>query len=111
MFGRDYLCAQVESDKDTTKDRPKLNPDWEEWLMGWPTGWSSLEPLKNANIMPWTADPADLDSDHENYVPRLIKTYKERPKRVEALGNGQVPQSLIAAFIILMNHKTKGNQL
>lgn len=23
----------------------KLNPDWEEWLMGWPIGWTSLEPL------------------------------------------------------------------
>jgi len=23
-----------------------LNPDWEEWLMGWPIGWSALKPLE-----------------------------------------------------------------
>ena len=23
----------------------KLNPDWVEWLMGWPIGWTDLEPL------------------------------------------------------------------
>ena len=23
----------------------KLNPNWEEWLMGWPVGWTSLQPL------------------------------------------------------------------
>lgn len=25
----------------------KLNPDWEEWLMGWPVGWTAVEPLKS----------------------------------------------------------------
>ena len=23
----------------------KLNPDWTEWLMGWPPGWTDLKPL------------------------------------------------------------------
>jgi DNA (cytosine-5)-methyltransferase 1 len=22
-----------------------LNPEWVEWLMGWPTGWTALQPL------------------------------------------------------------------
>lgn len=25
--------------------RGKLNPSWVEWLMGWPVGWTALEPL------------------------------------------------------------------
>jgi hypothetical protein len=24
----------------------KLNPNWTEWLMGWPTGWTDLKPLE-----------------------------------------------------------------
>ena len=24
----------------------KLNPDWVEWLMGWPIGWTELKPLE-----------------------------------------------------------------
>jgi hypothetical protein len=24
----------------------KLNPDWVEWLMGWPLGWTDLKPLE-----------------------------------------------------------------
>jgi len=23
-----------------------LNPDWVEWLMGWPIGWTDLKPLE-----------------------------------------------------------------
>lgn len=30
-----------------------LNPDWEEWLMGWPIGWSALEPLETAKYQEW----------------------------------------------------------
>lgn len=27
-----------------------LNPDWVEWLMGWPIGWSALEPLETVRF-------------------------------------------------------------
>ena len=27
-------------------DGGKLNPDWVEWLMGWPIGWTDLKPLE-----------------------------------------------------------------
>ena len=30
----------------------RLNPDWEDWLMGWPVGWERTEPLPQDN---WTA--------------------------------------------------------
>jgi hypothetical protein len=30
-----------------------LNPEWVEWLMGWPIGWTALEPLETARFQEW----------------------------------------------------------
>jgi hypothetical protein len=30
-----------------------LNPRWVEWLMGWPVGWTALEPLGMAGFREW----------------------------------------------------------
>lgn len=30
-----------------------LNPEWVEWLMGWPIGWTSLEPLSKESFEQW----------------------------------------------------------
>lgn len=36
-------------------ERPKgqLNPMWVEWLMGWPIGWTSLQPLSMSRYQGW----------------------------------------------------------
>lgn len=31
----------------------QLNPDWVEWLMGWPIGWTSLGPLNQTEYHEW----------------------------------------------------------
>lgn len=31
----------------------QLNPNWVEWLMGWPIGWTDLEPLETARFREW----------------------------------------------------------
>lgn len=31
----------------------QLNPTWVEWLMGWPIGWTDLEPLETARFQEW----------------------------------------------------------
>lgn len=31
----------------------QLNPDWVEWLMGWPIGWTSMEPLNPDRFRAW----------------------------------------------------------
>jgi hypothetical protein len=31
----------------------QLNPDWVEWLMGWPIGWTALEPLEMDRFQQW----------------------------------------------------------
>lgn len=30
-----------------------LNPPWVEWLMGWPIGWTDLEPLATGKFRQW----------------------------------------------------------
>jgi DNA (cytosine-5)-methyltransferase 1 len=30
-----------------------LNPTWVEWLMGWPLGWTALEPLAMDRFQQW----------------------------------------------------------
>ena len=31
----------------------KLNPTWVEWVMGWPLGWTGLEPLETGRFQKW----------------------------------------------------------
>jgi DNA (cytosine-5)-methyltransferase 1 len=31
----------------------QLNPDWVEWLMGWPIGWTELKPLEMDKFREW----------------------------------------------------------
>lgn len=31
----------------------QLNPDWVEWLMGWPAGWTDLKPLEMDKFREW----------------------------------------------------------
>ena len=30
-----------------------LNPEWVEWLMGWPIGWTALQPLEMGRFREW----------------------------------------------------------
>ena len=30
-----------------------LNPEWLEWFMGWPMGWTGLEPLETDKYQEW----------------------------------------------------------
>ena len=54
-----------------------LNPDWEEWLMGWPIGWTALKPLETARYREWlqqhspfSHDETDEHHDHHRQEPR-----------------------------------------
>jgi hypothetical protein len=39
-----------------------LNPDWVEWLMGWPIGWTDLKPLATGKCQRW-------QQQHGEYLP------------------------------------------
>jgi len=52
----------------TGEDKPiggQLNPDWVEWLMGWPIGWTDLKPLETDKYPPphrWHGIPSTNES-------------------------------------------------
>jgi hypothetical protein len=71
-----------------------LNADWVEWLMGWPIGWTKLEPLESFTEFDetwWDVEP----------VPRLLIGATARADRLKAIGNGQVPAVAATAWQIL----------
>ena len=43
MIKRSYLCAQVKQYPPATDPTAKLSPDWTEWLMGFPIGYTNLQ--------------------------------------------------------------------
>jgi len=70
-----------------------LNPDWVEWLMGFPIGHSDIE----------VDNPGPLHSiDIEPDIPRVTAKSKNRANKLKCLGNALVPQiaELIGEMII-----------
>lgn len=54
----------------TPKATGQLNPDWVEWLQGWPIGWSSLEQIVDLIWLDWSVDPADME------MPEKMPTHR-----------------------------------
>lgn len=57
---RDYRSGSLDRWNDPRRSRNLndqvgglLNPDWEEWLMGWPIGWTELNPLAMDRFLEW----------------------------------------------------------
>lgn len=83
-------------------DKTRLNPDWCEWLMGWPVGWTRLDPMRrDAYDYDWSVDPADIGK-----IPRTTIERTHRSHRIRCIGNGQVPQAVEFAWRLL-NDKTE----
>lgn len=83
----------------------QLNPDWVELLMGWPLGWTRLEPLDPAVFEAWResflsgdAVAAWQDGTWEDGVPRVAVKTRHRVQRLTGLGNGQVPLAAATAW-------------
>ena len=73
-----------------SQDSGALAPDWVEWLMGLPIGWSKLEALPPTAYDQWF-DQNNSWWDEERGLPRVGVGIKNRIKRLKALGNGLVP--------------------
>jgi len=96
-----------------TSGKERLNPDWVEWLMGWPIGWTSLDFINldmkrwwNYSMIAepakyWEEDPADIPVGEKYHTPRLTSKKEYRADRLRCCGNGQVPQQVILAMKIL----------
>jgi len=59
-LSRDYRSGKASQATHDKNSRPlseqvggSLNPTWVEWLMGWPLGWTALEPLETAKFQQW----------------------------------------------------------
>lgn len=79
----------------------QLNPDWVELLMGWPLGWTSLEPCAGV----WPGWPMGMGPDQHPYEPpRTVPkgTIRDRSARLKMLGNGVVEQQAALAFLLLL---------
>lgn len=103
----DYAIERGETNSHSY-DKPdtpgQLNPDWVEWLMGWPIGWTSLGPLPVESFIHWLKTTINGEWwDEEPNIPRLVPsgTAENRVGRLKALGNGQVALQAAVAWIKL----------
>lgn len=62
-------------------ERGALSPDWTEWLMGWPIGWTDINCTEPGPVYGWESEPA---------IPRIGLGIPNRSKRLTAIGNGVV---------------------
>lgn len=107
MLAKSYLTARVNESEGRSG---QLNPDWTEALMGWPMGWTSLEPLPLEVFNMWQDQfgawwPAHRPTAWhclELIYPRLTTIKENRTNRLKAIGNGQVPQTAVLALRTLM---------
>lgn len=84
----------------------QLNPDWTEWLMGWPVGWTGLERMSQEELREWKRQMLDaswwkIDPAEEGTLSRLTEDKTHRADRIKAIGNGQVPTCVLAMTVIL----------
>lgn len=76
----------------------RLNPDWVEFLMGWPVGHTDPDRDAEPDFRLLGDDPATLPRDDPRYIPRVTDRKAHRVPRIKALGNGQVPLCAAVAF-------------
>ena len=95
---RRAMSSHLTGGKDTdTANCGLLNPDWVEWLMGWPLGWTDI--AITSGVFYWL----DLSDDPADWTPplmaRITTRKKHRVPRINTLGNGQVPLCAAVAFV------------
>lgn len=78
----------------------RLNPDWVEWLMGFPVGWTDLS----------CDAPVAYGWEHEPDIPRVSEGTAKRKERLTALGNALVPQVMywVASHALAAIRKEQG---
>jgi len=89
----------------TIKTIGQLNPDWVEWLMGWPIRWTSLDPIDELIWLDWSVDPADVESDEAWATPKA-SIDGTSVKTLQMVKNGVAENSLMRQ--VLMKGKNIG---
>ena len=76
----------------------QLNPQWVELLMGWPPGWTSLEPIDAVAFVLWQVAAGHWPETWEDGTTRVAEGVSCRVQRLKAIGNGQVPAAAAVAW-------------
>lgn len=95
---RRAMSSHLTGGKDPDKaDVGMLNPDWVEWLMDWPKGWTDIDIVGGVFLwLDMSDDPAEWTPP---LMPRITRRKRHRVPRIETLGNGQVPLCAAVAFV------------
>lgn len=95
---RDWKSGKASDATHAKNSRPlseqiggSLNPSWVELLMGWPEGWTALEPLPPGTMDRWLAQTDPWADGWEDGTPRVAEKVPQRVARLKCIGNGQVP--------------------
>lgn len=78
-----------------------INPEWAEFFMGFPLGWTALAPLPRENLDHWLrTEPREWFAHEPGDVPRTVapNTARHRAARVSALGDAWVPACAVEAW-------------
>ena len=102
QLGLDMVVV-IEDRKEDSAKKGQLNPDWVEWLMGFPRSWTGLEQLEEVVWTGWEIDPADIGE-----CPRVTSGTPNRVNRLKALGNAQVPSVVVKAWELLSKEAENG---
>lgn len=99
----DDLATAVDKKRDKEKDPAMLNPDWVDWLMGWPIGWTAMRPLDPDDVAVWAEASFNRTwwLREPPHIPRVTRDKTDRTQRLKADGNGQVALCAAAACVAL----------
>ena len=120
---RQKLYKMLGKEEDKKMGSQALNPDWVEWLMGFPIGWTTVP----GGIIEWATDGEiasrflpenwklwidsdswwDTDPADEGYVPRIASGVYNRVNRLKGLGNAQVPAVVAVAWMMLTEEESE----
>lgn len=88
QIGRDTLPGRMLREG----QKGQLNPDWVEWMMGFPRGWTDVG--AQSEILPRNPQWWDI----EPTIPRVAVGIPHRAGRLKCLGNAVVPAQFYPIF-------------
>lgn len=99
---RDYRSGSLDRWNDPRRSRNLndqvgglLNPRWEEWLMGWPIGWTKLKPLAMDRFLEWQRQHSPSLKIHSEVKMDYVYETKTPPDQRDLW---RTPPALFAAL-------------
>ena len=84
----------------TTAPGVQMNPDWTEWLMGYPVGWTDTRKDKLTSHAGFEEEPKGLS--------RMKQKDAQTKNRTKAIGNAVVPQIVtMLGYAILEQERSR----